>query len=230
MAAVLATEPRKISELVPMTPRDARVGRAALPREGSGRALAECARRRAAVQWLGDHPAAGAVVGCDPDAGHHLVPRCSAVSRSASPLTGLLPPHGSGCRRDRPLRQRLRSVDGRESLAAGLQTPRSLLAGVQRAIALSPDGRTVAFAGATDNGPGDFSTGPLDRFDAVKIAGTEGGTGPFFSPNGDVDRVSRSTGNSRRFPSPAALAVFDLRRARPPRQCLAGGRHDCLFT
>jgi serine/threonine-protein kinase len=55
--------------------------------------------------------------------------------------------------------------------------------GARQGIALSPDGRTVAFTGLTENGPAIFLRS-LDRFDAVKVAGTEGGFGPFFSPNG----------------------------------------------
>jgi serine/threonine-protein kinase len=51
------------------------------------------------------------------------------------------------------------------------------------AIALSPDGRTLAFVGrrgTTDQ----IYIRALDRRDAVALAGTEGAANPFFSPNG----------------------------------------------
>ncbi len=50
-------------------------------------------------------------------------------------------------------------------------------------VALSPDGRTLIIAGSSVNGQRLYKR-PLDRLDATPIAGTEGGSSPFFSPDG----------------------------------------------
>jgi serine/threonine-protein kinase len=52
-----------------------------------------------------------------------------------------------------------------------------------RLLALSPDGRTVAFVG-TSAGKTQIYLRRLDRFDPVPVSGTEGGVDPFFSPDG----------------------------------------------
>jgi len=51
------------------------------------------------------------------------------------------------------------------------------------AVALSPDGRTVVFAGARGTTSQLFKR-PLDAIEATPIPGTEGARGPFFSPDG----------------------------------------------
>jgi serine/threonine protein kinase len=53
-----------------------------------------------------------------------------------------------------------------------------------QAVALSPDGRTLAYV-ASDNGVAHLYTRRLDQFDAVAIPDSEGTTFPFFSPSGD---------------------------------------------
>jgi Tol biopolymer transport system component/tRNA A-37 threonylcarbamoyl transferase component Bud32 len=52
------------------------------------------------------------------------------------------------------------------------------------AIALSPDGRRLAFVATTGTGPSAIYLRQLDQFDSVKVAGTDNAGGPFFSPNG----------------------------------------------
>ncbi len=53
-------------------------------------------------------------------------------------------------------------------------------------LALSPDGRTLVFSAATGEGPSSarLYRRPLDRVEAEEIPGTEGGSAPFFSPDG----------------------------------------------
>ncbi len=51
------------------------------------------------------------------------------------------------------------------------------------AIALSPDGRSLAFAG-NSHGTVQLYLRPLDRFESQILAGTEGAANPFFSPDG----------------------------------------------
>jgi serine/threonine-protein kinase len=50
-------------------------------------------------------------------------------------------------------------------------------------VALSPDGRALVYSGPADGG-NRLWLRPLDQLDATPIAGTEGGTSPFFSPDG----------------------------------------------
>jgi Tol biopolymer transport system component len=50
-------------------------------------------------------------------------------------------------------------------------------------VALSPDGRLLVIAGKDAAGQRLYSR-PLDRLDATPLPGTEGGSGPFFSPDG----------------------------------------------
>ena len=55
--------------------------------------------------------------------------------------------------------------------------------GGDRLVAVSPDGRHVAFVGAS-GGRTQIYLRRVDRFDAVPVSGTEGGVDPFFSPDG----------------------------------------------
>ncbi len=51
-------------------------------------------------------------------------------------------------------------------------------------LAISPDGRLVAFCARTGEGPDMLWVRSVDSNDARAIAGTEGAQGPFFSPDG----------------------------------------------
>ena len=55
--------------------------------------------------------------------------------------------------------------------------------GGDRLLAVSPDGRRVAFA-ATAAGRTQIYLRSVDQFDVVSLRGTEGGSDPFFSPDG----------------------------------------------
>jgi serine/threonine-protein kinase len=50
-------------------------------------------------------------------------------------------------------------------------------------VALSPDGRLLVIAGRDASGQRLYAR-PLDRLDATAVPGTEGGSSPFFSPDG----------------------------------------------
>jgi Tol biopolymer transport system component len=56
-------------------------------------------------------------------------------------------------------------------------------AGLASSVALSPDGRTLVIAGTGRDGPRLYRR-PLDRLEATPLAGTEGGSSPFFSFDG----------------------------------------------
>lgn len=55
--------------------------------------------------------------------------------------------------------------------------------GLASSVALSPDGRTLVIAGTDANGQRLYRR-TLDRLEATPVTGTEGGSGPFFSPDG----------------------------------------------
>lgn len=59
-----------------------------------------------------------------------------------------------------------------------------LPAGVNGVLAISPDGSRIVFA-AVAGGTTQLFVRSLDRFEAVPIAGTEGASHPFFSPDGE---------------------------------------------
>ena len=53
-------------------------------------------------------------------------------------------------------------------------------------IAISPDGTTVVYGGPRPGGIGfQLYRRPIDQLDGALLRGTEGGAGPFFSPNGE---------------------------------------------
>jgi serine/threonine-protein kinase len=70
-------------------------------------------------------------------------------------------------------------------LAANIGVDASLSRGPGSAVALSPDGRTVAFAvQKTPEAPSLLYVRPLDRLEATPLAGTDDASQPFFSPDG----------------------------------------------
>ena len=71
------------------------------------------------------------------------------------------------------------------------------------ALAISPDGRSIAYVAAEADGPQRVYLRSLDRFDAAPLAGTEGASAPFFSPDGEwigfhageaLQRIARTGG------------------------------------
>jgi len=77
------------------------------------------------------------------------------------------------------------SVDPATQLGGGDSVERG--SGLNRpsrtSLAVSPDGQSLVFGGAGEKGPQLFLR-VLDKWDAVPIAGTEGGLDPFISPDG----------------------------------------------
>jgi serine/threonine-protein kinase len=65
-----------------------------------------------------------------------------------------------------------------------LPPKQELAADVTQAVALSPDGKRVAYV-AAESGVSHLYVRRLDRFEAVTIPESEGAWFPFFSPNGD---------------------------------------------
>jgi Tol biopolymer transport system component/tRNA A-37 threonylcarbamoyl transferase component Bud32 len=69
------------------------------------------------------------------------------------------------------------------TLPAGINITRGVGNGAS-ALALSPDGRTLVVAGTDSDGRQRLYARSLDRFEATALAGTNGGSVPFFSPDG----------------------------------------------
>jgi eukaryotic-like serine/threonine-protein kinase len=77
--------------------------------------------------------------------------------------------------------------------------------GIASSVALSPDGRTLVVA-ATDEDGQRLYVRPFDRPEAVPLAGTENGVGPFFSPDGAWIGFF-ADGRLRRVPAGGGAAV-----------------------
>src|SRR5688572_13195479 len=175
MAAVLATEPRRISELVPVTPPTLEwVVQRCLEKDPDARWQSA---RDVALQlrWVAEHPGNAGRVTATPSRRALLAGLALAIA-----LTGV----AAGTWIWRRLAVVTQAASGQASLTVPLPDPMSLPpGGVRPSVTLSPDGRAIAFVGGTRDGVGIYLR-QLDQFDAVEIAGTEGGTGPFFSPTG----------------------------------------------
>jgi serine/threonine-protein kinase len=86
---------------------------------------------------------------------------------------------------DLPVTRALIGVGPAERLLSGFHWDASLGQGrpSRTAIALSPDGRSLVFS-AERQGSVQLYLRRLDQLEATAIAGTEGASGPFFSPDG----------------------------------------------
>lgn len=118
------------------------------------------------------------VLGADPDQNPYIitVPR-RGYSFVAPVNSGAAPPPGSPRERD---------AGGAATQAFRLAMPlppdAPLAAVAERALALSPDGRTVVYVASGPAGTRLYRR-VFDRLDAIPIPGTEGGANPFFSPD-----------------------------------------------
>ena len=88
------------------------------------------------------------------------------------------------------VRERLREPPAGEPVHVAVSLPRGVSvtegAGYNSAsaVALSPDGLTLVIAGTDARGERRLYARPLGQLDARAIEGTEGGSAPFFSPDG----------------------------------------------
>jgi Tol biopolymer transport system component len=70
-------------------------------------------------------------------------------------------------------------------VAIPLDPGQHLVSGTSMPLALSPDGTRLAYVAARAGARSQIFLRGLDRFEATPIAGTEGATAPFFSPDGE---------------------------------------------
>ena len=89
----------------------------------------------------------------------------------------------------------------RRAVVAELVAPAGYELRPEASQALSPDGARLAFVASNARGATAIWLRPLDALEASRVAGTEGGAGPFWSPDG----------NSLGFFAAGELRVIDLR-------------------
>ena len=107
--------------------------------------------------------------------GVRVVPWLAGVAITA--LAGVAAGWALGARRDAP-------VPGTRPVVATLTAPAGHELRPDASHALSPDGARLAFVAADARGATAIWVRPLDDFTATRVEGTDGGSGPFWSPDG----------------------------------------------
>jgi serine/threonine-protein kinase len=177
IAAVLATEPPRITELAPVTPPALEF------------VVSRCLEKDPDARWQSARDVGLQLTFV---ADHLADPRPAQSASRRSLLTGLaIGAVAAGVTTAVWLWPSRPAAGEPVSLAANLPDGVMLDEGIGRpsgiqrqSITLSPDGGTIAFAGATPTGSAIFRRA-LKGFDVVKVDGTEGGAAPFFSPKGE---------------------------------------------
>jgi serine/threonine-protein kinase len=173
MAAVLATHPRPVADLQPLAPAwlDWVIGR--------------CLEKDPEARWQSARDVGlmlGSLLGrpleaLGPPATRHPVRWLAAGLAIGALVVGLA---AFGWIRSRSAASDLPAA----RFTIALPADRALGSGsVRPAIALSPDGRSLAAASGAGADAAIYRR-TFDSYDLVKIAGTDGGQGPFFSPDG----------------------------------------------
>ncbi len=173
IASIMSAQPRPISELQPMTPPALdRLIRKCLQKDPDSRwqSAADVADE---LRWItegGSQAAAAAVIPTQRKAAA-LVGWCAALAMGVLAATAWLVPDDAPLARPSHLSVML---PGSDVVDAGLEN---------LAIALSPDGQSLAYCARTGSAINLYLR-RLDQRDATKLPGTEGAYDPFFSPDG----------------------------------------------
>jgi len=188
IAAILKEQPRPIADLQPLSPAGLdRVVRACLEKDPDDRVQTAHDLRRQ-LGWVADGSLTGATV--------------SSPGTVSSPVAGAAVAR-AGSQRQRALAWlALPAILVFGALMAGLGwwlrpqpaaphlrvnlalPPRTQLDSENRNLALAPDGLTLAFTGTGAEGKRRLWVRPLDSLQAQALAGTDGATYPFWSPDG----------------------------------------------
>src|SRR5262245_54017919 len=95
-------------------------------------------------------------------------------------------------------------------------------------LSLSPDGRLLLITGARAEGESMLFVRRLDSVETQPLAGTEGASYPFWSPDGRV--IGFFSGHKRRKIPAAGATVVTLCDAQDPRGATWGRRGDIVFA
>ena len=198
IASVLKEQPRPISEWQPLSPAGLeRVVRACMAKDPDDRV--QTARDvKMQLEWVADGSLAGVSSGSGARAAGASSP---GVTLAGQPAGGVAPAPAPA----RPRRIALiaapvllafgalaagvgyvlHPAPARQLLRVNLQLPPKTQLDLQNAsLALSPDGRTLAYSASTGDGRQQLWVRPLDSLQAQPLAGTENATYPFWSPDG----------------------------------------------
>jgi Tol biopolymer transport system component/tRNA A-37 threonylcarbamoyl transferase component Bud32 len=175
LAAVLASEPRAIGELQPATP-PALVW-----------IIQRCLEKDPDARWQNAHDIALQLQAVADHSGESATGRAPGFSRRSMLMGGAMGAAVAGLAATAWLATRPAPVEARRppvSFAITFGPEARLMSPFSRpAMTLSPDGLTVAFAAGFGAGAAIYLRA-LNSTQVVKVEGTGGGTGPFFSPDG----------------------------------------------
>ena len=175
IAAILAAEPEPISTIQPMSPLALeRVVKACLEKDPDER-MQTAHDVKLQLKWVAE---GGSEVASPSAAGVKGVPRLRTliIGLGALLLAAGIASLATWNLKPEPLRPVSRTVI--------MLPPGRRLAGLdQPAVALSPDGTHLAYVGI-QGGTQQIYLRTMDSLEARSIPGTEGATGPFFSPDG----------------------------------------------
>jgi serine/threonine-protein kinase len=177
IGAILNHEPPAISALQPLSPPILdRVVRTCLAKDPDDRwqSVHDLANE---LKWIADSAVPSAGAARRPATARQNLRRAAVVAASVVGGATLASLWWAARGWPVPAPIQVRSV---VTLPSGL----GLAIGVQSPVALSPDGRLLAYTAAGDDGVVQIFTRPLDHFEGTPLIGAKGGSGPFFSADG----------------------------------------------
>lgn len=175
VAAILEHDAPRLSDVRPATPH------------ALERLIAKCMAKLPAERWESAHDVADALRWIGEDRGQAATSRTKPL-RVAAVVAGALAVaagaawialHRAAPRPPHVTRFTIALPDA----AAGTGAPFLPILFGSPTVAISPDGTHVAFSATTD-GPAAIYVRQLDRLETTRLAGTDGGNAPFFSPDG----------------------------------------------
>jgi serine/threonine protein kinase len=120
-----------------------------------------------------------------------------------------------------------RSVD-RPLIRLSVDLGPDAVTGVRTTAVLSPDGTRIVFPKRGSNGVRQFATRTLDQPTAITMAGTEGGSDPFFSPDGQW--IGFFAGGKLKKIALQGGAAVTLCDAADPKGCSWGDDGNIVFS